>query len=70
MNNISNFLMVVSLITMMFSTQISYSAMLDVCIEHCVVNKCLKEVKHATPYICHYACKRRCLQSEKNFHGV
>ncbi|ESQ34597.1 hypothetical protein EUTSA_v10009471mg, partial [Eutrema salsugineum] len=62
MKNISNCVMIVSLFTLMLSTQFSYSTMVDVCIEHCVVNQCLNVIEHATPYICKYACKRRCVQ--------
>ncbi|KAL9308326.1 hypothetical protein AtEden1_Chr1g0038781 [Arabidopsis thaliana] len=53
-------LMIVAILTMMFSAHIAQSNSITMCVKHCAQNECLKAVKQPTPKICDEACKKIC----------
>ncbi|KAF8086482.1 hypothetical protein N665_0624s0023 [Sinapis alba] len=59
--NFASVLIIVILFTITFSTQVSYSKMIDVgCVKNCIVNQCMKASKKATPASCDNPCKTIC----------
>ena len=53
-------LIIVSILTMMFSAHIAQPNGITMCVKHCAQNECLKAAKKPTPEICDEACKKIC----------
>ncbi|EOA36556.1 hypothetical protein CARUB_v10011697mg [Capsella rubella] len=54
-----NVLMVVAILTMMFSADIAHSRDVGMCVKHCLY-QCSKSAKKPTPTHCEETCKKDC----------
>ncbi|KAF8091557.1 hypothetical protein N665_0443s0015 [Sinapis alba] len=51
---------IVNLLTVLFSTQVSDSMKIKACIKNCIINQCMRVSTKATPAKCYTPCKIMC----------